>query len=391
MEEAPFEPVSEKKYATLEVKKSKKGYIAIGIVMLLIFVSMMTYMISTEEENNLVTDEESIAELGSWDTYYVESADGLPVCNEDTNGRLYYVESAESFETCTSAGWNTVEIKGKDGVNGQAGMNGQDVDEAYLQDLENDLLSLQLAIADLENQNSELNDALDDATSCQLVSYAYCAGADLSYMDLSGMDLSGINLRGANLQNTTFDYASLDGADLRSIVAMNATFIHTGMNDTYLQNAEFNRHSTSECGGYCGAANLSNADLNYSDLTGATLDNADLTNASLYQADLTNAGLYNADLTNASLNQADFIGATLNYGDLTNASLNQADLTDATLDYADLTNASLYQADLTDATLNYGDLTDASLSQADLTNAVLYYADLTDASLSQADLTNAVL
>ena len=62
-------------------------------------------------------------------------------------------------------------------------------------------------------------------------------------MNLSGMDLTGIDLRGANLQNTTFDYATLDGADLRSIVAMNATFIHTGMNDTYLQNAEFNRYS----------------------------------------------------------------------------------------------------------------------------------------------------
>ena len=34
------------------------------------------------------------------------------------------------------------------------------VSHAALQDLENDLLSLQLAIADLENQNSELNDAL---------------------------------------------------------------------------------------------------------------------------------------------------------------------------------------------------------------------------------------
>ena len=291
MEEAPFEPVSEKKYATLEVKKSKKGYIAIGIVMLLIFVSMMTYMISTEEENNLVTDEESIAELGSWDTYYVESADGLPVCNEDTNGRLYYVESAESFETCTSAGWNTVEIKGKDGVNGQAGMNGQDVDEAYLQDLENDLLSLQLAIADLENQNSELNDALDDATSCQLVSYAYCAGADLSYMDLSGMDLTGIDLRGANLQNTTFDYATLDNADLRYIVAFNATFIYSGMNNTYLQDSEFNRYSTSECGGYCGDANLANAHLEYADLTDTYLKYSNLTNAKLVYANLANAQL----------------------------------------------------------------------------------------------------
>ena len=60
-------------------------------------------------------------------------------------------------------------------------------------------------------------------------------------MNLTGMDLTGIDLRGANLQNTTFDFATLDRADLRSIVAMNASFIHTGMNRTYLQLAEFNR------------------------------------------------------------------------------------------------------------------------------------------------------
>ena len=59
--------------------------------------------------------------------------------------------------------------------------------------------------------------------------------------NLSGMDLTGIDLRGANLQNTTLDYATLDGADLRSIIAFNASFVGAGMNDTFLQNSEFNR------------------------------------------------------------------------------------------------------------------------------------------------------
>ena len=98
-------------------------------------------------------------------------------------------------------------------------------------------------------------------TDCELVPYAYCAGADLSHMNLSGMDLTGIDLRGANLQNTVFDYATLDYADLRNIVAFNATFIYSGMNNTYLQDSEFNRYSSSECGGYCGEANLANAHL----------------------------------------------------------------------------------------------------------------------------------
>ena len=110
----------------------------------------------------------------------------------------------------------------------------------------------------------------DVIISCELVPYAYCAGADLSGMDLSGMDLTGIDLRGANLQNTTFDYATLDGADLRSIIAMNANFIHTGI-DTYLQYAEFNRYSASDCGGWCGEANLTNASLDKANLADLTM------------------------------------------------------------------------------------------------------------------------
>ena len=69
----------------------------------------------------------------------------------------------------------------------------------------------------LQNQINSLNSDLANATSCQLVPFGNCAGADLSGMNLSGMNLTGINLRGANLQNTTFDYATLDGADLRSM------------------------------------------------------------------------------------------------------------------------------------------------------------------------------
>ena len=49
------------------------------------------------------------------------------------------------------------------------------------------------------------------------------------------------------------------------------------MNGTYLQNAEFNRFDSWECGGYCGSADLTNADLYDADLTDANLFGADLT------------------------------------------------------------------------------------------------------------------
>ncbi len=202
---------------------------------------------------------------------------------------------------------------------------------------------------------------------CELGPYANCAGADLSHMNLSGMDLTGIDLRGANLQNAIFDYATLDKADLSSTVAMNATFIHTGMNNTYLRNVEFNRGGCP--GGYCGAANLSNAHLRNADLTNAMLTNVDLTNAAIPNADLTDANLINANLTDAllffaNLNNADLIQANLN-----NANLYDADLTDATLFAVDLTNADLTLADLTNAGLNGADLTNAILDSATVTNA----------------------
>ena len=170
---------------------------------------------------------------------------------------------------------------GETGPQGEPGIDGQPANESMMYNLEQQLLTMNqdmsvilMNISEIENDlggvdntiqlyyswftqintdviNIESNlslvwDAiltlesdLANATSCQLVPYANCAGADLSHMNLSGMDLTGIDLRGANLQNTTFDYATLDGADLRNVVAFNASFINAGMNYTYLQNAEF--------------------------------------------------------------------------------------------------------------------------------------------------------
>ena len=79
---------------------------------------------------------------------------------------------------------------------------------------------------------------------------------------------------------------------------MNATFVGAGLNSTYLQNAEFNRDSCP--GGYCGAANLSNAYLKYADMPDANLQYVDLTDADLRNTDLTNANLEYADLTDAA-------------------------------------------------------------------------------------------
>ncbi len=202
-------------------------------------------------------------ELSDWDVFYVQSGSELPACGSETLGRLYYVAETTTFEVCTIAGWSFVDLTGPAGADGEPGpqgekgeqgdqgpegekgsdgapgADGQDVDPALVAQLQADNAAMLQQISDLEAQ-------LIDATSCQLVPYGNCPGADLRGMNLTGMDLTGINLRGADLQNTTFDYATLDGADLRSIFASNATFIGTGMNRTFLQLAEFNRLS-SDC------------------------------------------------------------------------------------------------------------------------------------------------
>ena len=321
-------------------------------------------------------------ELSDWDVYYVQSGSELPACGSETLGRLYFVAETTAFEVCTISGWSFVDLTGPAGADGEQGpqgekgdpgdkgdkgdpgLDGQDVDPALVAKLQANNTALSQQISHLEAQ-------LINATSCQLVPYGNCPGADLRGMNLTGMDLTGINLRDADLQNTTFDYATLDGADLRSIFASNATFIGTGMNRTFLQFAEFNRYSQDCPGewggpGYCGSADLTDAHLRFADLTSARL-----VNANLYDADLAYANLYNAQLANANLIDADLL-----YADLTDANLRDADLESTNLEYADLTDARL-----TFANLYYTDL-----SNADLTDAYLGYANLYDADLSNADL-----
>jgi len=313
-------------------------------------------------------------ELSDWDVYYVQSGSELPACGSETLGRLYFVAETTAFEVCTISGWSFVDLTGPAGADGEQGpqgekgdqgdqgpqgergdpgdkgdkgdpgLDGQDVDTTLVAQLQADNAAMLQQISDLEAQ-------LINATSCQLVPYGNCPGADLRGMNLTGMDLTGINLRGADLQNTIFDYATLDGADLRSIFASNATFVGTGMNRTVLQFAELNIYSLdcrSQWGGpgYCGPVNL----------TDAYLHKADLTNARLYDADLTDAYLGGADLTDAYLRNANLTDAYLGSADLTDAYLTAADLIDAYLGWADLTGADMEYADLTGADLRYADL-----------------------------------
>jgi uncharacterized protein YjbI with pentapeptide repeats len=96
---------------------------------------------------------------------------------------------------------------------------------------------------------------------------------------------------------------------------------------------------------------LSNANLESANLSGANLNNADLIGAYLSNADLSDANLFGAYLIGAYLNNARLSGANLSNAYLNNARLSGANLSDAYLNNANLSGANLNGAYLEKAQL----------------------------------------
>jgi uncharacterized protein YjbI with pentapeptide repeats len=132
-------------------------------------------------------------------------------------------------------------------------------------------------------------------------------------------------------------------------------------------------------------------DLRGTNLTGANLDatnfsGADLAAANLYVAEFERADLHEADFTAAYLVSAKFVRA-----DLHGATFTSANLTGAYLDRANLSGAGLEGADLSDAYLDDADLRGAHLSGVKLRSTRFYRADLRGTDLQMMDFDNANL
>ena len=80
MSRKPFEPAKTKYSPTSNASNRKRAYTAIGLTMLLTFVSVMVYMISSLDEDAILSQDEVDVELNEWHTYYVESESDLPEC-----------------------------------------------------------------------------------------------------------------------------------------------------------------------------------------------------------------------------------------------------------------------------------------------------------------------
>ncbi|MFB3062010.1 MAG: pentapeptide repeat-containing protein [Candidatus Binatia bacterium] len=131
-------------------------------------------------------------------------------------------------------------------------------------------------------------------------------------------------------------------------------------------------------------ANLSHADLQKADLSGANLYRADLVEANLQGAVLFKANLQQANLSRANLLGAVLLKASLQGANLSNANLQGSVLLKADLQEANLTSAKLRKADLSGADLKGAVLIEANLREAHLTKAILREANLQDTDFSDA-------
>ena len=77
MSRKPFEPAKMKFNPTSNLDSKKRTYTAIGLAMLLTFVSVMVYMVSSLDEDAILSQDEVDVELNEWHTYYVESESDL--------------------------------------------------------------------------------------------------------------------------------------------------------------------------------------------------------------------------------------------------------------------------------------------------------------------------
>ena len=178
------------------------------------------------------------------------------------------------------------------------------------------------------------------------------------------VNLHGAYLRGADLQDTQLQGATLDNAQLQGI----------DLRKAQLQ-----------------SANLRNTQLQHADLQEAQLQGVKLQNTQLQHADLRRAQLQRANFQNTQLQHADLREAQLQSANLRNAQLQGADLQVAQLQGAYLRNAQLQGADLAGAQLQGADLWDAQLQGTNLILAQLQGADLQGAQLQGAYLRNAQL
>jgi uncharacterized protein YjbI with pentapeptide repeats len=172
---------------------------------------------------------------------------------------------------------------------------------------------------------------------------AVAAGVDLTGAELRDVDATGANLRGAklaeaNVTGGVFDRADLSHADLANL---------TGL--------RLSAHG----------ANFSRATMHYAHLWAAELDGADLTSVDAADASFDSAQMPGAQLTGGNFDGADFADASMAGVLATGADFTHATLTSADLRGADFRRTVLLEADLVEVAMEGLRLDNADLTRTD--------------------------
>jgi uncharacterized protein YjbI with pentapeptide repeats len=321
---------------------------------------------------------------------------GTVFAQADLTGAVMTGVETSSDTRFTGAKLGGAELDGAQLVG--AGFTGADLSQASL--VGADLRGASLDAAKLEK--TDLTRIIADA-------YTHAEGALFTGANLTEACLTNATLlRGAKLTQVIAPRASLAGAQLQG-----TDFTTVDLSGATLASGSVNPQDRCHCtpeGGpvLCGftavqgavfkTANLSAADLSYTDMRGVNLEGVDLRSATLDHTDLRSAILINAMLPGSDLHTALLSGANLSRANLAGANLSGNELIAPLLLGADLTRTDLRRTVLLNANLSGAVLdqtvTDAAtvMRGANLDLSAIrgcLRADLSDATLKSASLLQA--
>ena len=247
-----------------------------------------------------------------------------------------------------------------------------------------DLSGMDLSEVNLEEANLQGANLSDTNLSFANLSSAYLVGANLSNADLTEANLGATNftvalLSNANLEVTGLQAANFQGADLRE----------ANLQGAYLRAPAYLKEANLE-GANLTEADLRGANLTRANLVDANLQGANLKDTNVELKDvpgnytfgeavldqligvpifgLSNKGVdFKTDLTAANLQGADLTGASLEEVAVTDANFDGANLTEAELEETDLTTASTCGTILPDGTSSDTPCNASSITETEAT------------------------
>ncbi|EFF3844940.1 T3SS effector pentapeptide repeat protein EspX6, partial [Escherichia coli] len=219
----------------------------------------------------------------------------------------------------------------------------------------------------------------EDATGQRCIEGLNLAEMDLTDIDLSKMALRNVNFNGSILRNAKFSGTICEGVDFTDCDLRNAEFENAS-----LENNDFRkvRHLT-----YVNFknANLRNSNFNGKVLTGVTFTGSDLSNAYLEHIDFTTVILYETSKIPGipgtpgtpqipGTPKVILTDAILNYSDLSGKDLSEYNLTGILCMYTNFSNANLTNCKISNANFSNAKFYNTNCTGANCSNILFDYA-----------------